>query len=97
MKVDTMRLPLTCVILLVSLPLSAQSAKLTASGEKLVTFDCAKEQRLHSSSVPNQTSFTLNNNSREAIKIFWIRRNGGRDIYNFGRPIQAGAHRFISH
>lgn len=86
-----LRIFLICMILLASLSLSAQTTKLLASAEKLITFDCAKEQTLVSPSIPKKTSFTLNNKSREAIKIFWISRNGQRTPYNNNQPIRVGA------
>jgi hypothetical protein len=87
-----MRLTLTCVIFLASLPLSAQSTKLSASAEKVITFDCAKEQTLISPSIPNakKIRFILNNKNRDAIKLFWIRRDGGRDPYTHNQPIGVG-------
>lgn len=63
------------------------------SAEKLITFDCAKEQTLISPSTPNlnRIRFILNNKSRDAIKLFWIQRHGeGRLAYNNNQSIGAG-------
>lgn len=75
-----------------SLPVFSQRTKLAASAENPTMFDCAKEQSLHSPSVQaNTTSFTLINKARQAIKIFWIKREGQRQPYDNEQPIGVDA------
>lgn len=72
-----MRLFLSCLIFITSVSLSAQRPKVPKNTPKLATFACSQEKTLSSPSTQAATtSFTLINKSKEAIKIFWIQREG---------------------